>query len=298
MVRMDELDLRFASYRLRGPGSRESALERSLQRDGQRAPVLVSDGVEPGRLVLLDGFRRVDLLRQGGHGQVLALVISADVPASLASMLAANAGQRGVSDLEEAWVLRALHEEHGLDQSEIGVLVGRDKSWVCRRLSLVTHLDRQVQDDIRVGLVSPTIARELALLPRGNQSRACASMVRHRLTSRQARELVKVLRSAPHEEFESILANPLDHLPQRVAPPSFPGDPRLSDAANRVRSQLLLMHGAANRVRETLLNRPPGLFSRRDADLLSQLAPPILAIVREALDRVEEVIGILPGATA
>lgn len=295
-VRIVDLDRRYETYRLRGHAARESALSNSLERDGQRAPVLVSDGVEPGRLVLLDGFKRVDLLRQREQESVLAVVLSIDEPSSLATILAANAAQPGTSDLEEAWVLRALHEEHGKSQVEIAALVGRDKSWVCRRLRLATHLDRQVQDDIRVGLLSPTIGRELAVLPRGNQARVAESIVRHRLSSRQARELIKVVRAAPQGDRERVLADPLSHLPLRQSPHPFPDDKRLSDAANRVRSQLLVMHSSANRIHEAFLNRPPGSFEERDTTVLGELAPPILRTIRDVLETVEEAITIPVGS--
>ena len=41
---------------------------------------------------------------------------------------------------EEALVVHSLSHEDGLSQGEIAVLLGRHKSWVCRRLSLVERL--------------------------------------------------------------------------------------------------------------------------------------------------------------
>jgi len=35
----------------------------------------------------------------------------------------------GAAEVEEAWVVRALYREERLKQAEIGLLLGRHKSW-------------------------------------------------------------------------------------------------------------------------------------------------------------------------
>ena len=44
----------------------------------------------------------------------------------------------------------------------VAELLDRHPSWVSRRLGLLERLVEQVQDDVRVGLVSTTAAREIA----------------------------------------------------------------------------------------------------------------------------------------
>ncbi len=73
-------------------------------------------------------------------------------------------------ELEEAWIVAALVREDGLSQSEVAELLGRHKSWVCRRLALLEKLCPEVRQDLEVGLLNPTAAREIARLPAGNQS--------------------------------------------------------------------------------------------------------------------------------
>jgi transposase len=51
----------------------------------------------------------------------------------------------------------------------LGGLQGHDKSWVSRRLMLAERLDPELQEQIRLGLLSATVAREISRLPRGNQ---------------------------------------------------------------------------------------------------------------------------------
>jgi hypothetical protein len=61
-----------------------------------------------------------------------------------------NARQQ-LSDLEEAWLVRALYREDRLNQPQIAQLVGRHKSWVCRRLVLAEGLTSNVEPVVRLG---------------------------------------------------------------------------------------------------------------------------------------------------
>ncbi len=63
-------------------------------------------------------------------------------------------------------MVRGLCREMKLTQVQVAELLGRHKSWVCRRLALAERLAEPVQDDMRLGLVNATVARELARLPR------------------------------------------------------------------------------------------------------------------------------------
>jgi hypothetical protein len=47
--------------------------------------------------------------------------------------------------LEEAWIIHALVQDDGMSQVEVAKLLGRHKSWVCRRLALIERLGSQGQ---------------------------------------------------------------------------------------------------------------------------------------------------------
>jgi len=66
-------------------------------------------------------------------------------------------------------ILQSLHRDDGLSQIEIATLLGRDKSWVSRRISLIERLADEVRRHLELGLISASVGRELARLPRGNQ---------------------------------------------------------------------------------------------------------------------------------
>jgi hypothetical protein len=49
-------------------------------------------------------------------------------------------------------------------------LLGRHKSWACRRLALIERLGPKAKDELRVGLLTPTAARQIVRLRQGNQT--------------------------------------------------------------------------------------------------------------------------------
>jgi KorB domain len=50
--------------------------------------------------------------------------------------------------LEEAWIVQSLIRDDGLSQVEVAELLGRHKSWVCRRLALLEKLYTEVREDL------------------------------------------------------------------------------------------------------------------------------------------------------
>ncbi len=88
---------------------------------------------------VVDGFKRVRAARQPGWAQLRVELREADRAEAKLLMFWSHRAE-GLSDLEEAWVVRSLYREDGLSQPEIARLLGRDKSWACRRLQLAEGL--------------------------------------------------------------------------------------------------------------------------------------------------------------
>ncbi len=165
-----------------------SEMESSLGRLGQLTAVLTySSG---GVLEVVDGFKRVRAARALGWATVRTEVMDVDTAGAKLRMMRSNGGS-GVSDMEEAWLVRSLYREDGLSQPAIAQLFGRHKSWVNRRLLLAEGLCDEVQADLRLGVVSTTVAREVARLPRGNQREVAKVAARSGLTVRQTGQLVE-----------------------------------------------------------------------------------------------------------
>lgn len=288
-VPVKELDARYAPLRLVQP-EQVASVRRSVERHGVLHPLVVN-GLPDGRLVLLDGFKRRRALDELGQPEAPVRVVHLEEAAAQAAMVTFNQPHRGLCELEEAWVVRSLVRELGLKQIDVAELLDRHKSWVCRRLLLAERLVQTVQDDMRLGLVSATVAREVARLPRGNQERAAQVVRDHGLTSRQSTALVeRCLACDDPEALEELLADPLRFLAvERVDEAPTPADPRLSATGEQVRQGLLRFDRAAWGLCQLLQRHAPGGLSAPDRPVLAKLA----ASVAERGDETLGLVGLL-----
>lgn len=282
-VRPQELDLRLELLRIR---TRAASCRAQALIDSGIWPVLVAtEAMFRGVLVLLWGFEELDLLRTQSD-RVPVQVVSAAGVAAHALVLQLHASCGGLSELEEAWIVQALHRQEGLSQVEIASRLGRHKSWVCRRLKLAEGLHGEVLEDVRAGLVSVAAGRELARLPRGNQPAVARSIVEHRLTSRQAGRLADlfVQHRQDSRAWADLLANPLPHLMDGRRKP--PDDPRLSANAARLRCELFRLAASARRLEESFVAHPPAQYTPIEQEVLgpaAQGAAPALAAIQGEL---------------
>src|SRR3990170_3867076 len=119
-------------------------------------------------LEVFDGFKRVRAARELSWPTVRAEAHALDAAGAKVRLWRCNAGA-GLSDLEEAWLVRAPYRAEEITQPQIGILLGRHKSWVCRRLTLAECLSDEVTANVRLGLMPATAAAELGRLQRCNQ---------------------------------------------------------------------------------------------------------------------------------
>jgi hypothetical protein len=250
--------------------------------------VLATDAIDAEVLVLFDGFKRVEWLEEQSEERVFVAVQSLTRPEALAAMAQANAGRRGLTVLEEAWIVASLQKEDGLDQVEIGRRLGHHKSWVCRRLALSTRLEEKVQEDVRLGLIPPSTAREIVRLPRGNQASAAEAVCRHGLSVRETHRLVRVLLEAEPDARRAILGDPRRELPHPTRASAPVIDPRLGRTANRVRDQILRIHAAALRLEALLFEKSHHSFRTEERRLIAALCAPVLPKVETVLLKAKE----------
>ena len=215
-VPVDGIDDVMQRLRLPPPPAVIDAMRASLERHGQLAPVVVREA--PDRPVLIDGFKRLRAARAIGRAQLTARTLPLSDEAAIAAVYSLNRAACCLTDLEEAFVVRALCREQSLEQYEVAALMGHHPSWVSRRLALAERLSESLQQDLRVGLLSATAAREIARVPRGTQPRLAACAHRHRLSTREVADLVTLWETTPNEDDrKQLLAEPRSRLPQRAA---------------------------------------------------------------------------------
>ena len=167
-VDLHRLDRRFEAMRIIDPASLRQ-LRRSLEAYGQREPVGVV--ISGDDRVLVDGYRRVQALGQLGRDTVLARVEEGCLNDAVLRVIGQHQAHP-LQPIEEAWLMASLVDE-GLSQQTIATGLGKDKSWVSRRLALVSALPEALQAAVRTGELSTWAANRVLLpLARANEADA------------------------------------------------------------------------------------------------------------------------------
>lgn len=247
-VPLSELHDELGSVRLCEPRALQ-AMKESLERHGQLTAVELF--ARDGQLQLLDGFKRLHAARELQWSNLRAVRHELDAVEAIVRMMELHGG-RGLTELEEAWLVRALVREHGLTQGAVAGRLGRHKSWVCRRMILAEGLEPQVQGWVRLGLVAPRAAVVMAALPRGNQG-AAGEIVMHRgLTVRQTQLLVEQLLGDGAQPQE-LLARWREQgpTPSQVAARAAPRKCR--SEADWMSSDIITLHRTAARLQARLM---------------------------------------------
>lgn len=225
-------------------------MRQSLSKLGQLTPVQVYR--QSGKLELIDGFKRLHAARAMSWPKLRAEVQQVDAAGAKVRLWRCNEGT-GLTEIEEAWLVRALYRDDKLTQPQIGQLLVRHKSWVCRRLMLVESLSDAVTADVRLGLLSASAVRELARLPRGNQDAAAHVAARRGLTSRQTARLVDALLGAAGDPERKQLLETAN----ATAAVAESGDrPRVRTPAEQLAADAFAMKRLAVRLHARLLERP------------------------------------------
>ena len=240
LLALETLDERLQRYRLIQP-KLERQMTQSLKDYGQVSPIIVC--LLEGQTVLVDGFKRLRAARSlKGFTHLSARLLEVDEQAAKAAVFNLNRIVGRPVELEEAWIIYALVREDGLQQTEAAAMLGRHKSWVNRRLALIERLCDEARESLRLGLLTPTQARHLIRLPRGNQKAAITAATDAALTSRELSDVVDLLTaSSTSQQTHFVLSNPREALRQSQSSYVHQWDPRMSAAGNRVAKRLGLL---------------------------------------------------------
>ena len=236
-VALESLDERLGRYRLVQP-KLERQMTQSLKDYGQVSPIIIC--LLEGETVLVDGFKRLRAARAlKGFNHLSARLLEVDEQAAKAAVFNLNRIVGRPVELEESWIIYALVREDGLQQTEVAAMLGRHKSWVNRRLALIERLCDEARESLRLGLLTPTQARHLTRLPRGNQKAAMTAATAAALTSRELSDVVDLLSaSSTSEQTDFVLAKPREALRQSQSCYVHQWDPRMSAAGNRIAKRL------------------------------------------------------------
>lgn len=249
-----QLDLRYERLRVRQP-ARERRLLASLADAGQQTPIVVV--TTAATHVVVDGHKRVRCLRRLQRDTVTAVVWEMPEPEALIfrQRLQTDAAD---SALEHGWLLRTLHEDHGLSLEHLARRFDRSVSWVSRRLSLVRTLPAPIQQHVRDGHLGAHAAMKYCVpLARANAAdcvRLVAAIAPHQLSTRQIGRLYQVYLTGPDATRALVLTDPLLVLrvadetaeapvrPEASVPEALMADLHILGAVAR-RAQRRLHHG-------------------------------------------------------
>jgi ParB-like chromosome segregation protein Spo0J len=277
-LRLTEIGEHYGRYRLHLPEA-ERAMARSLERYGQLSPVVVCQRED--RYELIDGFKRLGAARGlAGWWRLAVRLLEADERTAKAAIYGLNRAGGRTRELEEAWIIQALVREDGLSQVEVAELLGRHKSWVCRRLALIERLGAEAREELRVGLLSPTAARQIVRLPEGNQVEVLQVIRREALSGAELTGVVDLLlQSAGREQQAYVLTQPREALSQAKGFLPAVRDPRLSEAGNQVGKRLGVLLDLLGRMEVWLAHRGRTGLTPEDRAVLS---PRFQRLAREA----------------
>lgn len=224
-----QLDRRWEHLRVRHP-ARQRRLLASLAESGQQTPIVVvaTEG-QPGRYLVIDGYKRIAALEQLGRDTVEAVVW----PMNEAEALLLDRSLRfsaQESALEQGWLLAELEQRFGYGLDELARRFDRSPSWVSRRLALVELLPEAIQQQVRAGKIPAQVAMKF-LVPAARVSledcqRMAAIFAQHHCDTRQAGQLYAAWRQGSPAIRQRVLEEPeLFFKMQRQAPENAPATP-------------------------------------------------------------------------
>lgn len=247
-VDLHRLELRHEDLRIRD-GARRRRLIASIAEVGQQVPVVAI--AEGERLVLIDGYLRVEALHRLGRDTVHTIAWPVTEPEALVHHHHLAASAR--TAIEDAWLLARLRT-HGLSFEDLAARLCRSKSWVSRRLALLDALATEVQASVRAGIVPAHAAMKyLVPLARANR-RQCAQLIAGLGTTRVAeRDVGALYRAWKHADAtgrQHIVAEPRLCLRALRATAATPDDDDLHKdltllAAIAWRARRRVHHGGA-----------------------------------------------------
>jgi len=231
-----QLDVRYEHLRLRRP-ERERRLLASLAEKGQQVPIVVVALFEdPGRYQVIDGHKRVRLLRRLGADTVQATVWDLSEAEALLldrSLRTADAE----TAIEQGWLLQELRDLP-LSHEDLAKRFDRSVGWVSQRLTLVQVLPKSVQEHVRAGRI-PAQAAMKYLVPLSRAKREdcevlSEAIAKHHLTSREVGDLYKAWRDGSRDVRRRVLESPELFLrAQRELEEAHPVEVRAADGLLR-----------------------------------------------------------------
>ena len=131
----------------------------SFKQDGQWEPIIVRPSREKvGYYELIAGEHRVEAAKRIGWKDIEATVKDVDDVEAGFLAIKTNLIRRGTSEVEEGQAIYNYMTKYNLDQKTVAKKLGKDESWVSRRLALVLKICDEVREALLDGSITYTQA--------------------------------------------------------------------------------------------------------------------------------------------
>lgn len=204
------LQFRYAHLHTQNSRTLET-LASSIEQYGQLVPVIIVPEEKVNQWTLIDGYHRVRALKRLGKDTIEAEVWNCPIEEALI-MLFKNHALRSSGLLEEALLLHELHTQHNLSQQTLAKRVGRNQSWISRRLSLVEHLPESILENLSKGRLSLwTGVRILAPMARAIPEHAeclLTYLLKHPHSTREMQSFYDHYQKSNHHVRTKMVDNP------------------------------------------------------------------------------------------
>ena len=170
-------------------------LAASIRAQGILQPVVVRP-LSKQRYEILSGERRWRAAQLAGLDRVPVVIRDVPDEDAIAIALIENIQREDLNPVEEAFGLKRLQDEFGLNQEQIAQAVGRSRSAVANSLRLL-NLHGDIQKMLGQGDIEVGHAKVLLGLDNADQLRAAKQEAKRGLSVRQTEALVKSWRAEP-----------------------------------------------------------------------------------------------------
>jgi ParB family chromosome partitioning protein len=169
--------------------SKLQELAESIKKNGILEPLIVRK-VEQGYEIIV-GERRWRAAQKAGLKEVPVLVKEVEGPEALEISLIENLQRENLNPIEEAEGYRRLIEEFGINQEELGVRVGKDRTTVANTLRLLKLPSEVIEHLIQNHITSGHARAILSLEAKERQKELCVRIIQKGLSVREAEAIAK-----------------------------------------------------------------------------------------------------------
>jgi ParB/RepB/Spo0J family partition protein len=203
------VEMRYKQLRASRRGHLNRLVE-SIEQSGQLMPVVLVPKADQ-QWILIDGYLRVQALKRLGKDLVQSEIWNCSTTEALLGLLKEQASTH-LRPIEEALWLQEIHSQGELSQHEIALRLGRDPSWVNRRLLLLNGLPDAVLTAILKEKISLWVAtRILVPLARANAAHVqslLGYLVQEKRSSREVQSFYVHYQCASCTEREKMINDP------------------------------------------------------------------------------------------